>query len=317
MQNEKFRKELKAGLLRPLYFLWSKESFFLDEALSNTIEAVITPQQKDFNYDMFYPSASPLEILDAATTLPFSAPRRLVILRDFHQFSASDIKSLTPYFNKPCETTCMVLLSQKEPKADLKAFCSTHNLNIRENDIPAWLKQKAADKGIKMSESAVDYLIEYAGNDAGLLSMEIEKLAGAGINKVTDKDVALYTGTTRDYNSFNLIDALTAGQKTKAFRILKSLLETRPYDAARILGPLNWHYRQFYLLWENEGRRPLKMKNSTYRALLKYIPSFTQENFNTIFQNLHEADIGIKTSGRPELVLEILLVKLLQTGTGN
>ncbi len=116
MLNEKFHKELKKGLPNSLYFLWSKESFFLDEALVKATEVVITPYQKDFNYDVFYPSTSPQKILDVVSTLPFSAPRRLVILKDFHRFSTPHLKALTPYFKKPCETTCMLILSQKEPK---------------------------------------------------------------------------------------------------------------------------------------------------------------------------------------------------------
>ncbi len=59
------------------------------------------------------------------------------------------------------------------------------------------------------------------------------------------------------------------------------------------------------------------MRSTTYRALIKYLPSFTQENFNDIFQTLHEADFRIKTSGSPGLVMEILLIKLLQTDVKN
>ena len=85
----------------------------------------------------------------------------------------------------------------------------------------------------------------------------------------------------------------------------------RSYYAA-IIGTLNWHYKQFYALWVNKGKRPAKMRERTYRALVKYVPSFKEENFLRIFQSLHEADLGVKSSGRPELVLEALLFKLLQ-----
>jgi hypothetical protein len=59
------------------------------------------------------------------------------------------------------------------------------------------------------------------------------------------------------------------------------------------------------------------MREKTYRALIKYVPSFSEEDFFRIFQSLHEADLGVKSSGRPELVLDVLLIKLLQKEVSN
>ena len=114
MLNNRFQKELDRKLPEPLYFFSSRENYFLDEALSRSLESVLSPQEKDFNLDVFYPFSSALEIMDASSTLPFMAPRRVVLLKDFHKFSAALIKALTPYFEKPCETTCMIILSQKD-----------------------------------------------------------------------------------------------------------------------------------------------------------------------------------------------------------
>ena len=214
MLNEKLLKEIKKGLPNSLYFLWSKESLFLEDALTKAIEAIVAPHQKDFNYDVFYPSASPQEILDAAFTLPFLVPRRVVVLKDFHQFPAAHIEALCPYFKKPCETTCMLILSQKEPKSNLDAAWYVYPLKIRESDIPAWLKQMAATKGFKISENIVEYLIESVGPDIGLLAAEIEKLALSGLTAIEDKDTISSPGMIREHTSFNLIDALIAGQKT-------------------------------------------------------------------------------------------------------
>ncbi|GBE06688.1 MAG TPA: DNA polymerase III subunit delta [Nitrospirae bacterium] len=317
MLSDKLDREIEKGLPHFLYFLWSRESYFLEEALSKVVVKVVDPGQKDFNYDVFYPSSDIPGVLGAAYTAPFLAGRRLVVLKDFHQFSAAHIKAFAPYLKEPCETTCMVILSQKEPKSKIEASWKIYPLRIRESDIPVWLKRKAAQKGIKMRESAVDCLMEFVGPDIGLLAAEIEKLSLSGLKAVKAEDIIATTGMMREYTSFNLIDALIAGQRTRAFRILRSLIEGKSFDAASVLGPLNWHYRQFYSLWENRGKRPPKMRTSTYGALVKYLPAFRLENFSAIFQYLHEADLGIKSSGTPALVLEILLIKLLQTGTRN
>ncbi|HDH52943.1 MAG TPA: DNA polymerase III subunit delta [Nitrospirae bacterium] len=317
MLNKALDMEFKKGLPGYLYYLWSEESTFLENALSRFIETVIASAPIDFNYDVFDSSSVPHRILDAAYSLPIIAQRRLIVLKDFHRFPAGAVKVLKPYLGDPSGTTCMVILSQKAPKAAFKFNWKVYALNIKERDIPGWLRHISAAGGIRLTNDAIDCLIEFVGYDTGLLMMEIEKLSLSGTKTITGKDIMASTGLMRKYSSFDLVDSLIAGQKTRAFRILKSMVTGSAMEAPIILGTLNWHYRQFYSLWLNKGKRPVKMREKTYRALLKYLPSFNEDNFFNIFQSLHEADLGVKTSGRPELVLEVLLIKLLQKGAWN
>ncbi|MBI5098642.1 MAG: DNA polymerase III subunit delta [Nitrospirae bacterium] len=311
MLNKALLKEVEKGLPEFLYYIWSEENFFLEEALSKFIDIIIASSPMDFNYDVFYSSSTPQEILNAASTLPFMAPRRLVVIKDFHLFTASSIKALTPYFKEPAETACMAILSQKAPQKSLEVAWKIFQIDIKENEIPAWVKQAVAKKGIRLTDEAADYLIDYIGNDIGLLMTEIEKLSFTGNKLITGKDIIETISMTREYTTFDLVDSLVAGQSTRAFRILKTLFSGRS-DSPAIIGTLNWHYKQFYSLWVNKGKRPAKMREKTYRALIKYVPSFSEEDFSRIFQSLHEADLGVKSSGRPELVLDVLLIKLLQ-----
>lgn len=314
MLNKTLQKEIQKGLPDPLYYLWSEEACFLEDALQKFIEVVSDPNSMDFNYDVYDSASNMQEILDTLSTLPFMARRRLVVIKDFHQIAAAGTRMLMTYFQDPSESTCLLILSQKAPKKTLKFEGKVFPVNIRESDIPAWLRQAALKKGIKLTSDAVDSLIEYVGYDAGLLLMEIEKLTLSEKNTITGKDILSSTSMMRKYSTFDLLDSLIAGQKTRAFRILKTIFGGSPHEAPVILGTLNWHYKQFYSLWRNRGRRPAKMREKTFRALMKYLPSFKETDFFNIFRSLHEADVGIKTSGRPELVLEVLLIKLLQKG---
>ncbi len=318
MLNKALLRELENGLPHPLYFLWSEEGCFLDGAVSRIIETILPAGTADFNCDTFYPSVPPQEILNAASTLPFMVPRRLVFIKDFHVFPAPVVKALIPYFREPVETTCMVVISLKAPAAKLDIGWKVFSLNIQERDVPAWLKQTAAKKGIKLTDDAVDHLIEYIGYEIGPLMMEIEKLASRGSGRISGGDIVASTSMMREYTTFELIDSLVAGKRSKAFRILSTLLSTMSsHELPLILGTLNWHYKQFYSLWSRKGKRHVKMRESTYRALVKYLPSFREDDFFRIFRSLHEADLGLKTSGRPELVLEVLFIRLLQERSLN
>ena len=325
MQNKGFNLELSRGLPKPVYFLWSEESFFLEEALNQAMTSVFGLKYQErsesthtgiasvFSCDVFHPDTTPADIINAAKTLPFMSKRRFVAVKDFHKFSSSNIKALASYFKEPCESTCMVILSEKEPKAfDFKWV--VYHLKIREAEIPQWVKNRASERGIRMTDGAISYLLELVGPDIGLLVMEIEKLSLSGLKDIDVHDVEALTADVRGFTSFNLVDAIICSDRDRAFRILKRLLEDRSSEPSAILGAISWHYRQFYNLWEGKGRRPAKMRDATYKVLSGLFPSYREEDFCRIFKDLHEADVGIKTSGRPSIVLETLLIKLLQRG---
>lgn len=312
MLNKTLLGEIKKGLPGPLYYVWSEESCFLEEALSKFVEVVIASHPADFNYDTFDSSTPVQEIINSAMTLPFMAPRRLVVIKDFQEFKAPAVKSLKKYLDSPSDTTCMLILSRKAARATMKVKWKSIGLNIKEWEIPAWLRQAAAARGLKLSNDAVDYLIEFVGYEVGMLLMELEKLSLSGKKTITGEDIKASTGMMRKYTTFDLVDSIIAGQKARAFRILKTMFGGSSMEAPVILGTLNWHYKQFYSLWLNKGKRPARMREKTFRGLSKYLPSCNEDSFFNIFKSLHEADLGVKTSGRPELVIELLLIKLLQ-----
>jgi DNA polymerase-3 subunit delta len=313
MSNKALQKELERGLPDPLYCFWSEEAFFLDEALSKAVKAVLAGGPEAFNLDIFYPSSAPQDILDALTTLPLMTQRRLIVIKDYHQLSKPALEALTPYFSKPYETACLLILSQKKPKLPSDFKWKVFPLDIREAELSAWLKSAAKEKGVQMSDDAIESLIEFAGNDIGALLMEVEKLKAMG-GRISSKEVESSISSMREFTAFDLIEAITAGENARAFNILKAILAGNASQPQLILGALNWHYKQFYLLWYNKGKKPFKMRDNTYKSLMRRLPSFNEDSFCYIFQSLHEADIGIKSSGRPEIAMEALLIKLLTQG---
>ncbi len=319
MLNKTLEKEFKDGLRAPLYYLWSEDPFLLEDALARAVDIVISNHPVDFNYDLFYPSATSQHILDTASTLPFIAKRRLIVLKDFHQFPEPIVNDLIPYFQSPSDSTCMILLSRKAPKKGFDIKWRVYNLNISERDMPLWLKGLSSRKGIRLEDDAINLLLEFAGYDTGLLSMEVEKLTHGGKKTITAKDVISSITMIRHFTSFELINCLFEGEKTKALRILKAIFkEGNTIESATLmLGALNWHYREFYNLWLNKGRRPSRMREKTYKTLLKYLPLYDEEKFYNIFKSLHEADIRIKTGSRAELVMEVLFINLLEAGKAN
>ncbi len=315
MLNRSFQRELEKGLPSSLYYIWSGEECFLDDIRLSVMDRVLGEAERDFNLDIFDPSADINAVIDAVNTLPFAAPRRLVIIRDFDRLKADQVRAILRSFDGIPPTTCAVVLAGKAPKAAWKAGWSVFPVNIHDREIPAWLKAAASKKGIRLSTDAVNYLIENIGFEPGMLLAELDKIVTAGIKSVTARDLAGDTGMMREFTPFELVDALIAGNKGRVFRILNEIFSRNAMEAVSIIGVLNWHFRQFYLLWRGKGRRLPRMNERTFRSLSKHLNRYREEDFGRIFSFLHDADVGVKSSGRPDLVVDLLMLRLLQKRT--
>ena len=172
----------------------------------------------------------------------------------------------------------------KESTKGLKTIC----LDIRENDLPVWIKEKIRQKGITIKDDAVGYLIGVVGNDIGLLSSEVEKLASFGNETITISGIKEIIEGSRDYSVFDLTNALREKNIEKVFRIYRTLSETtEPYN---LLGAINWHYSKMSMQANDMRQRKV---------------------FSRAFELLNNADIQIKTSGGT-YPMEHLLIRLLQ-----
>jgi DNA polymerase-3 subunit delta len=312
MYHKDLARELKRGFPEALYVLWGDTSEQVDEILKEIEKIVLGKAPVDFNLDVFHKFASAAEIVNQAKTLPLLSPRRLIVIKDFHEFKANQTKTLVPYFKNLSDTTCMVIVSLKEPKEEILKAAKVFPLALKERDIAGWAKDRAKGLGFTLTEEAVDYLIELIGPDAGLLCMELDKLALSGKKTVSEKEIEALIGAQREYTPFQLIDAIRRKNKELSFRILHALLDSKNTTPYGILGALVWNYSQLYALWENKGKQPPKMNIYTYKTLSSCLPHCSLNYFYKLFKALHEADIKIKTSQMGDIALDALIINLLQ-----
>jgi len=292
MSMQGFLEELQAGLKSPAYLLHAGDPYLLKEALLAAKNSV--PEgDRDFLFQSFdmadsAPSDSPSveHVLDALNTVPFlPGGRRIIALEGAEKIPAKGLKPVTGYLSKPSPDSVFIILFAGAPKkAVMEALRGARAvaLDIRERDLPAWLRERARQKGLALSSGAVEYLIGTVGPEPGLLSSEVEKLVMSGRKKLEKDDLVEMVRGSGDYDAFDLIDALRTGDADRVFRIYASLSETQePYS---LLGALNWHYSR-------------RLGNGEDRA--------------RVFALLSEADTMLKSSGGA-YPLEYLLARLLR-----
>lgn len=298
MSIKTFLQEIDKGLTSPAYLLYADNEYPIEEALS-AVKRTIPETEMPFNFNVFdMDSADPEllgagEITDTLNTVSFFGSRRYVVVRNLQKISTKEFKKFQSYIANPSPNSVFLMSytgtlkkEMKESTKGLKTIC----LDIRENDLPVWIKEKIRQKGITIKDDAVGYLIGVVGDDIGLLSSELEKLASFGNETITISGIKEIVEGSRDYSVFDLTNALREKNVEKVFRIYRALSETtEPFN---ILGAINWQYS---------------------KMSIQATPSSSgqRKDFSRAFKILNDADIQIKTSGGT-YPMEHLLIRLLR-----
>lgn len=192
----------------------------------------------------------------------------------------------------------------------------------RQRDVIAWLRARAADRGLRLSEDAAAQLaMSVAGGLRGLAT-ELDKLAtfvGAG-GTIDREVVAALVPRTAEVRIFDLIDAVAEGRQRQAIDLLSEALSQgeQPLRVTALLA------RQFRLAIQarvmvddgaNSSRvaEGLGLHPFVAEKLVKQCRRFSRDGLCRALELLLEADIAIKTGRRdPRLALEVLVIELMR-----
>ncbi len=226
-------KNLKNKQIVPLYLLMGDEPFYLERVVDFLEEITIPPPERSFNqFVLFGKDHSVVSLMGYAKRFPMLADRQLVLVKEAQGLSGLEAKESTrlleEYAHKPMPSTVLVLCFKElvdERKSWVKAFekngVVVASRKLYESKIPDWIAAYCHERGAKVSKSALMMLAEYVGNDLKRLANEIDKIllnlqAGQAI---TAEVVELYSGISKEYNSFEFQKALFLRDVMKANRI--------------------------------------------------------------------------------------------------
>ncbi len=296
MSFQKFIDQIEKGLPSPVYLLYASDPFLHREALV-LIKRLVPEEERDFNLHIFDPARLKEEnlsferILEVVHTVSFFGSRRFTVLTgNLQKMSKKDLHKLDEYIANPDPESVFIMLHEGTVKKETRdRFKRSHalSLDMREGEIPSWIKKRAAMNRIEISHEAIDYLIGIIGPDLGLLAAEIEKISLLGQKRIDVHDIPDIIEGGRLYSTFDLVDALKERDVEQVFKIYETIRDV--VDDYGLIGALNWHY----------GRSMLTGSRKNVDYLYK------------VFHLLHSADKDIKSSGRT-FPMEYLLVKLLR-----
>ena len=329
------------------YVVHGTQELLLAEWLQR-LRARMPAGNADFNITELDGSAVRVaEVLNLASTSPFLAKQRLVIVRGLltwlsragagkagkreadalyeglptlpptARLALVEQRDLEPLIYGRQRSNRFVQLAQSDENGFTQAFRSPQNPG-------AWIQRRAQGTyGAEIERSAAQALADVTRGDLRRVDNELLKLASYvdGARAINEKDVALLTPWVAEAPTFDFTDALAERRVKQAQELLQQMLaEDTSSDGLILFATVVTHFRRLLLtrehmllngsaqgLSEALGVRPGRYLNKLQQQSQK----FSLQDLEQIFRALQEDDLAMKTGGlRAGLALELLVAGL-------
>lgn len=223
--------ELKSGVYRPVYYLMGEEGYFTDRITGYIMDNALTEVERDFNLTVYYGLDTDIDtIVTAARRFPMMAERQVIVVKEAQMLKNLD--SLLFYLQSPQPTTVLVF-AHKNGSIDKRKKVATElertgvmldSKKLRDDQLPSFINSYLREKGLVADNKSVLMMKESIGADLSRLAGEIDKLAIAlpqGEKAITPELVEEHIGISKEYNNFELQNALVNKDILKANKIIQ------------------------------------------------------------------------------------------------
>jgi len=230
MTHEQIIANLKAKKYASIYFLAGEEPFYID-MISDYIESnVLTEAEKGFNQTVMYGrDVDVTALIAAAKQFPMMAEHTVIIVKEAQDLKK--IESLNSYIDNPLSSTVLVICYRGKKLDKRKALYKSlqksgiyfESNKLYENKIPEWIKAYLRKKDYKINSKSAAMLTEFLGNDLSKIAGELNKLCilTPKGSEITEQLIEENIGISKDYNNFELQNAIVHKDVLKANQILK------------------------------------------------------------------------------------------------
>ena len=331
MSAEKILGEWKKGRFKPIYWLEGEEPYFIDMLVDYAEHHILPESEAGFNLTVFYGrDADWAAVVNACRRYPMFAERSVVLLKEAQHMR--DIDKLEPYIENPLSSTVFVV-SYKEKKVDARTkFAKLLKQNaevfttkkIYDNQLPEWASNMVQQHGLTISQKALQLLVDHIGNDLSRIQNEVEKLAvNLGSRKnITEDDIETYIGVSKEFNVFELQDAMVRKDLAKAIRIIQ-YFEANPKAAPiqMMLPALYNFFSKVYMIFGVQGdEKTLATAIGVNPYFIKdYIAAaknYAYEGVERILLLLHEYNlrsVGVNNAGAEDSsLMKEMVVKMMR-----
>lgn len=221
----------KNGEFSPIYLLMGEESYYTDLVCESLIKyAFEDDSERDFNQVILFGSdlKDAEKVITAARRYPMFAQRQLVVVKEAQLMGK--IEDLDYYCQSPLPSTVLIISMHGKSLDKRKALYKTISKRgvvletplLRDYEIQSWISMYYKSRNLDITPDAVALLAESAGVDLSKIALETDKIVRSlpqGCTKVSAEVIEANVGISRQFNAFELSNALMRKDVQKAMKI--------------------------------------------------------------------------------------------------
>src|SRR5450432_579320 len=305
-QADRFVNELESRKLRAAYVFVGDEAFFRKRFRDAILQHLVPADLREFSFFEYDLGETDLaEVLDRARTPSLMAPFQVFFVRGVKNLftrgsHAEEFAAIEAYLKDPNPAAVLIFIADhlsipadvrkmemqdkdryERIRETLGQHCTLVELaRVEEGDGIRWALNHAQKEGVKLEQDAARELIDALGADMMLVSRELEKLIlYVGEKKqITLGDVETMVLAAKQRSLYELTDAISARDKTRALSVLDALLSTGDGDDAAIghLYMLSRTFRQMLVILEKNVRDSRAIWQALWQGFR--VPPFAAED---------------------------------------
>jgi len=314
----------------PIYVIFGKDHRRSIDKLQEIIDHVLDGADPQTSLNIYEgPDVAARDIFDELRTIPFLSPRRVVVIKQADPFITKYRQQLENYLENPSSTGVLVLQTESFPKntrlarlvGKIGQALAFEPFKPREL-VNYLIKYSAQTSRLTLTQPGAMLLVELAGDDCDLCLGEVDKIisyladAPADKRKITPAVVESVVANNRQYNVFNIIDAMLADDTAAALSWLDRMLEQDRNAQFTAVGAFAWNFRRLYnarlLLQQKVTEEKIKQQLHIWSKpdqFMRQVKQITIPQIASVIQELLNIDLESKTGGSSvKIGLEKLII---------
>lgn len=279
--------DIEARRFAPIYLLAGDEGYFIDAIADKLSLSILNEAERSFNQITVYGlDSDPGKIVNLCRQMPMMGAYEVIIVKEAQQLSK--IENLVHYTSSPQPSTILIICYKNKElgrgldkrtafyKSCAKSGVVFESVRPRDYEVDAWLTSYISHAGMSIDPKAMAMLKEHVGMDLSRMAHEVDKLAvsmSANERRITDAHIEQFIGLSKEFNTFELNDAVLKQDVARAMRIADHFGHNqKSYPITLVITVLFGLFQQLFLLnyhmWQSRRRNiPFPSDNELMPAI--------------------------------------------------
>ena len=224
-------QDLKNRNFAPFYLLMGDESYYIDSISDYIASHVLSPEECDFNQTICFGSdVTAVQVADMARRYPMMAEYQVIIVKEAQNIRS--LEALEKYLKNPVKSTILVWC-HKNGKIDARkkvigvaqsVGVVFESKKLRDYQLPDFIQNYLKPKKISIDPKSCQMIADYIGADLSRIVSELDKILiylPEDDRRITPEVVEKEVGVSKDFNAFELRNAIVSNDVFKANQIIK------------------------------------------------------------------------------------------------